>query len=176
MAALLRFRFTRRGFQELLDLTARTAQKLKAPLAGPTGKQVEKVWRLGIDKQFQVGGIPSWVQAHPFGTEFTPAPITLGGTSGRIAKMWANAPAETGPREMRIRQTNPIALAHHRGALIKPRGAASVMRAGLGRVTGAWLSEERLQVGLRLPERAVNATQEMLDGTKAIVFLGFSPA
>ncbi len=173
---MLRFRFTRKGFQELLDFTARTEQKLKAPLVGPTGKQVEKVWRLGVVRQFQAGGSPPWAKAHPFGTEFVPAPITLGGSSGRIAKMWADAPAEIGPREMRIRQTNPIALAHHRGALIKPRGAASVMRVGLGRATGAWLSEERLQVGLRLLERPVRATKEMLDGTKAVLFLGFSPA
>lgn len=93
-----------------------------------------------------------------------------------MARAWANAPAEIGPREMRIRQSNVIALAHHRGALIRPRRDPAVMRAGLGRATGVWLSEERLQVGLRLSERAVRATPAMLDGTKAIVFLDFQPA
>lgn len=131
--------------------------------------------RKGVEAQFVAGGILAWPRAHPFGT-FTPAPVTLGGPSGRVAQAWARAPAEKGPREVRIRVTDKIALAHHRGALIKPRGDPAVMRAGVGRATGVWLSEERLQVGLRLPQRAIRFTDPMLLAARLTVFGGFQGA
>ena len=117
MASLLRFNFQRIGFQEHLNTIAETEQQLKAPLAGAAGVRLEKSMRKGVEAQFVAGGIPAWPRAHPFGT-FTPAPVTLGGPGGRVAQAWARAPAEKGPREVRIRVTNVVGLAHHRGALI----------------------------------------------------------
>lgn len=172
---MLRFRFQRIGFQDLLESIVETENQLRRPLSGAAGVRLEKTIRAGVRQQFERGGIPAWPRAHPFG-DFTPASITLGSTGGRVARAWERAQTEKGPREVRLRVTDKIALAHHRGALIKPRGEASVMRAGLGRATGVWMSEERLRAGLRLPQRAIRYTDEMLLAAKLSVFAGFQGA
>ena len=116
MAALFQIGVRRKGFKEALGLLADTEQVFKAPLAGAVGPKVEKVvLRGGVDRQFAVGGDPPWTKAHAFGDR-QPAPITLGGRGGTIARIWANSPIERGPREIRTRVSDPRALGHQRGA------------------------------------------------------------
>ena len=167
MAALLQVGVRRKGFREALNLFDKTEQQLRAPLAGVAGEQTETVVRRGVADQFDAEGIPRWVETHPFG-DFFPSPQILGGSGSRVAMAWANAPAEKGPREIRLRLNDAIALTHHRGAIIRPRGAPAIMRVGLGHAVNVWPSDERLQQGYVIPARPIRFTSQMLLGVKAV--------
>lgn len=172
MAALLRFNLERKGFKSLLDTIDAAQIVVERPTGGKRGIEIEKVLRGGVRKQFEAGGIPAWVKAKPFGNK-QPAPVTLGGPSGRVAMAWERAPVEKGNREVRLRVTDKIALAHHRGALIKPKQHPSKMQLALGLGSGVWISQERLLLGLRIPKRPVLFTDEMVLGSKLVLFADF---
>jgi len=172
MAALLQIGVRRKGFNTLLQSIAQTQAQLRAPLAGAAGVRVEAAMRAGVKEQFERGGDPAWTPTHPLG-EWQPAPTVLGGTGGRVYRAWAQAPAEKGPREVRLRLDDKVALAHHRGAIIKPVKHPSAMQSAIGRKTGFWFSQKRLQQGLVLPKRPVLFTQRMLLAAQLAAFAGF---
>jgi len=175
MTALLRFNMRRKGFAELQQVLKQTGDLLTMPLAGPRGLAVQRVMQKGVASQFDRGGDPQWPESKPFGNR-QPSRPPLGGSGGTIGQIWANAPVEKGPKEVRIRVSDVRALAHQRGAVVKPRQDASHMRLALGRGFGVWITPERLNAGLVIPQRPIRYTDEMLLSTKAVLFLDFSPA
>jgi len=175
MASLLRFNMRRKGFAELQEVLGQTRDLLTMPLAGPRGLAVQRVMQKGVAGQFDRGGDPQWPESKPFGNR-QPSSPTLGGSGGTIGQIWANAPIEKGPKEVRIRVSDVRALAHQRGAVVKPRQDPSRMRLALGLGFGVWMTPERLNAGLVIPQRPIHYTDEMLLSTKAVLFLDFIPA
>lgn len=159
-----------------LDPYGPVAKRAGAPFAGPLGRSVIRAQRRSVAREFAGGfwatprgGRVRWKKAKPFGSR-KPSAQTLGGTSGRYARAWAGGAGggeRITSRTATIINTLPGAAAHRGGSgfrasgslvtLIRPRKGGkrgrSAMGWKLGLEFGAWISEARLRMGLRLPSR-----------------------
>lgn len=179
----VRFQFIPgRGQSERFDAIQK---RLRAPLGGPCGRAiVENVIRRGrgsIDHQFastttfdERGASHPWPPTRPFGNR-RPGPSTLV-QRGAYRGGWMGARGnrvEIGDRRLVVgvdRHTFPQVVVFQKlpgsVTVIRPRKSTiatrhTAMRSYLGMRFGAWISEERLLLGLQVPSRPLRVNPFM---------------
>jgi len=150
---------------------------LGRPFQTATGKEAIAAARSVIRTEFQRGGyynsggsFVGWKPGHDFGDKRAKNPV-LGGPGGTLGRAWLGGPGgysktDAGGQSVTIGVTLPWAGVHRGGnpvrvnriTVVRPKRAASggsgtKMHYHLGLRLLAWISEERLKAGLRIPAR-----------------------
>lgn len=147
------------------------------PFQAATGSDAIAAARGVIRTEFQRGGyynssgtFVSWKPGHDFGDRKAQRPV-LGGPSGRLGRAWLGGPGgfsktTAGGVGIQIGVTIPWAPVHRGGnqtirvnrvTVVRPKrtasGGGTKMHYHLGLRLNAWISEDRLRKGLRIPAR-----------------------
>lgn len=152
----------------------RARQILTAPMSEGRGARMIDALRASVAREFsQVGwsapqgGVQPWKETLPFGNR--PKKVTLGGSSGSLAKAWAGGAGGFSfiePGRAGIGVNLPGAAMHRGGSgteagrkvtIIRPKkygkNGVPAMFWALGFKYGVWISPKRLERGLEVPSR-----------------------